>query len=348
VKLRGLFLLMVLVVLGCAPRVMVQQQTTVVSTVPTPTPAVVPALVNVNTVVGDQDYQAALARIGGTEVSDSNLRDFQTVAQYQYNHLDFAGALKNYQSLASLSGSQQDQSQYMVGQVYYDQKNYLPALAAFQSVMSGYPDSVYSTQSQAMTKFILNQLLGLDDLRSFVTNYSDSPLICTALFQLGSHEAQAGQQPEAYDHLSHFIQQCPADPSVPAAQTILQSLQVQNTSNKTWRIGVLVPTTGRYKSFGESVMDGALLAAEEAEQSGATHNMVTVVVRDTGGDSVKAAKVFQDLTADNSLDAIVGPVLPAEFSVVGSLANQQKITMIVPRIPMTGFPLWGPIYSATA
>jgi ABC-type branched-subunit amino acid transport system substrate-binding protein len=342
VKLSCLFFIAALTALGCAPRVMVQQQTSGISTAPTPAVISAPALVNVHEIVSDPDYQTALGRINGSEASDTNARDFQTVAQYQYNHLDLVNAFKNYQLLVSLSGSQQDKSQYMVGQIYYDQKNYLSALAAFQSVMGTYPDSVYSTQSREMTEFVLNHFLGLDDLRSFVTNYSDSPLKCTALFQLGSHEAQAGMQQEAYDHLSRFVLQCPGDASVSAAQTILRSLQVKNTSNKTWRIGVLVPTTGRYKSFGGSVLDGALLAAEEAEQSGATHNMVTVVVRDTGGDSVKAAKVFQDLTADNSLDAIVGPVLPAEFSVVGSLANQQKITMICPSDPHDGLSTLGP------
>jgi ABC-type branched-subunit amino acid transport system substrate-binding protein len=341
VKLKGLILITTLVALGCTPRAMVQQNPAT-SGAPAPAPVLAPALVNVHTVVGDQDYQMALSHINGVEASEANARDYQTVAQYQYNHLDLSGALKNYQSLTSLSGSQQDQSQYMVGQIYYDQKNYLPALAAFQSVMSGYPDSVYATQSSQMTEFVLNHFLGLDDLQSFVTNYSDSPLKCTALFQLGNREAQAGLQQEAYDHLNHFVQQCPNDASAASAQTLIKSLQVKNTLNKTWRIGVLVPTTGRYKSFGESVLNGALLAAEEAEQSGATHNMVTVVVRDTGGDSVKAAKVFQDMTADNSLDAIVGPVLPAEFSVVGALANQQKITMICPSDPHDGLSTLGP------
>ncbi len=63
-----------------------------------------------------------------------------------------------------------------------------------------------------MTDFILNHFLGLDDLRSFVNNYSDSPLKCTALFQLGSHEAQSGMQDEAYANLNQYISDCPNDP----------------------------------------------------------------------------------------------------------------------------------------
>ncbi len=186
---KWLFLITALTALGCAPRVMVQQQTPAAPAASAPAPVLAPALVSVHVVVSDQDYQAALGRIGGSEANDSNARDYQTVAQYQYNHLDLTNALKNYQSLASLSGSQPDQAQYMVGQIYYDQKNYLPALAAFQSVMSKYPDSVYSNQSHEMTEFILSHFLGLDDLRSFVNNYSDSSSKCTALFQLGNHEA---------------------------------------------------------------------------------------------------------------------------------------------------------------
>jgi len=340
VKLRWLFLMTALVGLGCAPRATLQQNS--VSAVATPAPVLAPALVNTHEAVSDQDYQAALTRNGGAGVNDSNVEDSQTIAQYQYNHADFTNALKNYQKLASLSGAQQDKSQYMVGQIYYDKKDYLPSLAAFQSLMSKYPNSTYAAQSHQMTEFVITHFLGLDDLKSFVTNYSDSSSQCSALFQLGNKEAQAGLQTEAYDHLNNYIRQCPNDASVGAAQTLLQSLQVKTTSNKTWRIGVLVPTTGRYKAFGEAVMNGVLLAAEEAEQSGATHKTVTVVVRDTAGDPVKAAKVFQDMTADNTLDAIVGPVLPSEFSVVGSLANQNKITMICPSDPHDGLSTLGP------
>jgi ABC-type branched-subunit amino acid transport system substrate-binding protein len=331
----------VLVALGCAPRATVQRQTTAAVS-PTPTPILAPALVNTHVAVSDQDYQAALKRVGDSEISDSNVQDSQTIAQYQYNHSDLAGALKSYQKLVSIPGARGDQSQYMVGQVYYDQKDYLPALAAFQSVMDKYPNSIYTTQSRQMTEFVLNHFLDLNDLKSFVGNYSDSPLKCTALFQLGNHEAQSGLQAEAYDHLTRFTQQCPNDASVSAAQTILQSLQVKSTVNKTWRIGVLVPTTGRFKTFGESVLDGVLLAAEQAEQSGETHKMVSVVVRDTAGNPDKATKVFQDLTADDSLDAVVGPVLPTEFSVVGPMANQAKIALICPSDPRDGLSTLGP------
>ncbi|HTA77116.1 MAG TPA: hypothetical protein VK791_08160, partial [bacterium] len=103
--IKWLFLITALTALGCSPRVMVQQQASAPSVASAPAPVLAPALVSVHVVVSDQDYQAALGRIGGAEASDSNARDYQTIAQYQYNHLDLTNALKNYQSLASLSGS---------------------------------------------------------------------------------------------------------------------------------------------------------------------------------------------------------------------------------------------------
>ncbi len=343
-KLRWFLIAATLTALGCAPRAMVRQQAVEAPAVTaTPTPALLqaPALVDIHANVSDADDQAALTRVAGADVSDSNSADYQLIAQYQYNHGDLGGALKNYQKLSLAAGSQQDKAQYMVGQVYYDQKNYLPALAAFQSVMSQYGTSTYAGQSRQMTGFVLDHFLGLDDLRSFVNNYSDSPYRCKALYQLGAHEAQAGMQDEAFQHLNNYLTDCPKDDSVQAAQALLQSLQVKSSS-KTWRVGVLVPTTGRYKGFGESVLNGVLLAAEQAEQDNSSHKTITLVVRDTAGDPVKAAKVFQTLTADNSLDAIVGPVLPSEFSVVGTLANQAKITLICPSAPRDGFSTLGP------
>lgn len=343
-KLRWFFVAAALTLLGCAPRAMVRQQAVeapAVTATPTPVVLQAPVLIDIHANVTDTDEQAALSRIAGADVSDSNAADYQLVAQYQYNHGDLGGALKNYQKLSLVSNGQPDKAQYMVGQVYFDQKNYLPALSAFQSVMSQYATSAYLEQSRQMTGFILDHFLGMDDLRSFVNNYSDSPFRCKALYQLGAHEAQAGMQDEAFQHLNNYLTDCPKDESVAAAQALLQSLQVKSSS-KTWRVGVLVPTTGRYKGFGESVLNGVMLAAEQAEQNSFSHKTITLVVRDTAGDPVKAAKVFQTLTADNSLDAIVGPVLPSEYSVVGTLANQAKITVICPSAPRDGFSTLGP------
>ncbi len=343
-KLQLVFLIATLAAAGCAPRAMVKTQNSAPPAAATPTAVPlpqVPSLVNVHGVVSDADYQQAVQRVAGAEVDRHNTDDFSLIAQYQYNHSDLPNSLKNYQKIALVSDSESDKAQYMVGQIYYDKKDYLPALAAFQNVFQKFPGSSYAAQSRQMMEFLMGYSLNLEDLRSFVTNYPNSPLKCTALFQLGSHEAQAGLQTEAIDHLSAFVQQCGSHPSLSSARLLLQSLEEQQ-QGKSWKIGVLVPTTGRFKSFGESVLNGITLAMEEANQAGGSRKPMSILVRDTMGDPTQAVKVFQDLSKDGSLDAVIGPVVSSEIASVAPLSNQQRIVLICPSDSRDGLSTLGP------
>ncbi len=343
-KFRLAILMIALLAAGCGGRAMVKTQAPGVSSAPAPASGPqTPALVELHSPVTDQDYQAAVAELGTEDADRHNLDSFYTVGQYQYNHSNFAEALKTYQKmlLAANAASQLDKAQYMVGQIYYEKKNFLPALAAFQTVLQKYSKSTYAAQSRRMMEFMLSYSLGLEDLKSYVENYPDSPMNCFALFQLGSREAQSGLQGDAIEHLNRFTGDCPQSPSLGAAQLLLQSLQSQQ-QGKTWKIGVLAPKTGRYKGFGDSVLNGVALAMEEANQAGGSRKPMSVVAQDTGGDPIQAVKAFQDLTKDNTLDAIIGPVVPSEIAAVAPLANQQRVALISPSVSRDGLSSLGP------
>src|SRR5579871_1987724 len=301
-----------------------------------------PSLVDVKPPVGDVDYQQAVSEVGQSEISRRNVESFLTIAQYQYNHGNLADALKDYQKilLVGSNAAQPDKSQYMVGQIYYDKQDYLPALSAFQNVLTQYPMSAYAGQSRQMMDFILTYSLSLDDFKHFVENYPNSPLQCSALFQLASKEAQGGFQNESVEHLNQFLQQCPQHPSVAAAQLLLQAQQTEAQA-KTWKIAVMVPLTGAYAPFGQSVLNGVKLAVEQANRAGGSKKHMAIVVADTGSDGMKAVTEFQDLTKDDSLDAIIGPVAPRDIEAVAALANERHITMICPATSRDGLSTLG-------
>jgi outer membrane PBP1 activator LpoA protein len=339
-----------LLLAGCGGnRAMVQNQppgtapTPMVPSVSTPAPMPVGAASDVNRPVADADYQQALADTSGSTVGWRNLDDFYLVAQYQYNHSDWADGLKTYQKiLTDMNASPKlDRAQYMVGQIYFQLKNNLPSLSAFQNVLQNYPNSPYATSSQQMMETMIQYSLSLDELKRFEANYPGSPLKCTTLFQLGSREAQAGDSTDAVQTLNSYLQQCPQDPSASSAQLLLQSMRDQQ-KGKTWRLGVLAPLSGRFKGFGQSFVNGITLAFEQAGQSGVPHKMTLAVVQDTGGDSLKAVKLFQQMTQDGSVDAILGPVVKSEIDAVAPLVNQQKIVLLASTYPVDGLSGIGP------
>lgn len=338
-KFRSILFILAAVSTGCGGRAVVQKDV-----VPVATPGMqqpVPAGSRVE--VSDQQYQESVSIVGSADIERRNVDEYLVIARYKYNHGSYADALKIYQKILVSTNtlSQLEKAQFMIGQIYFDKKDNLPALAAFQSVIQSYPKSNYAGPSRQMMEFILGYSLGIADLRQYVANYPDSPMNCFALFQLGSREAREGMQTEAAEHLGAFTQQCPQHPSVQAAQLLLQSLKDQQ-QGKNWKIGVLIPKTVKFQAFGESVLNGITLAMEQANQSGGSRKPTSVVVRDTNGDSIKAVKVFQDLTSDNSLDAVIGPVVASEIAAVAPLANGQRITLITPSISRDGLSTLGP------
>ena len=342
-KLRFAFLLAASFVLaGCPPpRVGIKPG----GPVPGPTPAAgpqAPALMDLKAPVSDPDYREALAAAGGAEVSRRNVEPYLTIAQYQYNHSDLASALKTYQSVL-MTGypPQPDRVQYMIGQIYYERQDYLPALAAFQNVLTKYPQSNFAVQGRQMMEFMLSYSLGLSDLKSYVENYPDSPLHCTALFQLAGHEDQGGLTDSALEHLNQLLQQCPQDPSAAAAQLLRDKL-MKSGQGQSWKVGVLIPRTGKFARFGDSVLNGVVLAVEQANRAGGLKKHMTLVVKDTGSEGLMAVSEFQDLVKDDSLDAVVGPVAPSDIQAVGALANERHISMICPAASRDGLSTLGP------
>ena len=341
---------MALVLSGCATAPVIQTNPSTTAGLASPTPTLTPVSsipsapgqMDLHPVVTDADFQAAQSRIGTSEPNQQNIQEYLTLAQYQFNQNDLDSSLKTYKKLLSAQNGlpQMDKAQYMLGQVYYAQKSFLPSLSAFQNVLQ-FPKSSFASSSRQMMEFILTYCLSLEDLKSYVVNYPNSPEKCTALFQLGNKEAQGGSSEEALDHLGQFVNQCPQHPSIASAQLLMQALKSQQVG-KTWNIGVLAPRTGDRKEFGDSVVNGINLAVQAVNLTGGAQRHTHVEVRDTAGDPIQAVKVFEDLSKDNSLDAVIGPVLPSEIQGVAALANQQKIVLISPTNSRDGLSALGP------
>jgi len=338
-RLRIIPICLLLLAVGCSPKGAVKTDKPG-ETVPQPA---APSSAEVRLSVSEEQYQAALAKLGDGEIGRQDLEAGMTLAQYRYNHGQLDEALKTFQKVLPFAGpaTLMDRAHYMVGQVYYDKKDALAALSAFQVSVTRSPKSVYGIQARRMMEFILTQSLDHDDLARYVANYPDSSMNCFALYQLGSQEARSSQTAAALDHLGRVVQQCPQDPLADDAQMLLKTLE-ERQQGKTWKVAILAPTSGQYRGLGDSVVQGVKLALEQANETGGTKRSLSVLIRDTKGDSIQAVNAFQDLVKDGSLDAVIGPVRAREIEAVAPLAAQQKVVLFSPSMTRDGLSLIGP------
>jgi len=113
------------------------------------------------------------------------------------------------------------------------------------------------------------------------------------------------------------------------------------------KIGVLVPLMRReeasaVKELGTDILEGIQFAVDEHNTDPSTRTKVTLDVRDTERDPLVVTRLTSDLTADNEIVAIIGPVFSATVSAAVGLANARGVPLITPTANSIGIAAVGP------
>ena len=118
-------------------------------------------------------------------------------------------------------------------------------------------------------------------------------------------------------------------------------LLLQQASTNSWfnrdSIGVLLPLSGRYASYGELVKRGLSLALEEHNQ---VRLPVRFIYRDSSDETVSLAQLVSSLTDDDKVMALIGPLLGDNAEVAASRAQLELVPMLAlsqrAGLPQTG------------
>jgi ABC-type branched-subunit amino acid transport system substrate-binding protein len=94
-------------------------------------------------------------------------------------------------------------------------------------------------------------------------------------------------------------------------------------------LGVVLPLSGPFASYGEESLLGILLAVEifDSAASGA-ESRVRVLVRDSGGSAAGAARGVRSLAEEPDLLAIIGPLLAQEAESAAEAAEDESVPLI--------------------
>ena len=104
-------------------------------------------------------------------------------------------------------------------------------------------------------------------------------------------------------------------------------------------VGVLLPLSGRYRSFGESCLRGIRLALGAV---GDRMPVVRTVILDSGGEPAQAASAYQKLATDSGITAVLGPMLSPEVDAVAPSAQSYGlVTITFSQRPVAG---GGPLF----
>ncbi len=94
------------------------------------------------------------------------------------------------------------------------------------------------------------------------------------------------------------------------------------------KIGVLLPLSGEYGRFGEAVLNGISCAAGLFDPCATPSTPVQIIVKDTGGGIEKIAAAVSELTDQEKVSAIIGPLLSQQLDPTVALTESKMIPLV--------------------
>lgn len=140
-----------------------------------------------------------------------------------------------------------------------------------------------------------------------------------------ARRALGQQQQEKAERLLQLVLASPVTfPYWQEAEMLLQRTSIDSWFNRD-SIGVLLPLSGRYASYGELVKMGLELAVREHNQ---TRLPVRLIFRDTAVEGVTASQLVSSLTDDDKVMAIIGPLLGATAEEAVGRAQLEMVPLL--------------------
>jgi ABC-type branched-subunit amino acid transport system substrate-binding protein len=155
--------------------------------------------------------------------------------------------------------------------------------------------------SQLSTEDTLSLLMRLDDefLRSYL------------LYQLGVNRFENQNYKEASKIFSEFIENFPDHEKANQAKNLIEEIN-QKFAFKRRLIGVLLPLSGSYETFGQRALRAIQFALEQLN-SQSNQPAFEMIVKDTGSVPEIAVQSFRQLV-ENRVSIIIGPIITGEYA----------------------------------
>lgn len=177
----------------------------------------------------------------------------------------------------------------------------------------------------------------LDEVESWISRFEGKVSGGYVLWKLARLAYQKGEYAESSEWTRRYLNQYPRHEFRDAAQNLLIDLEKRGAFQgehtlgaslaSSQSIGVILPLTGKYAVYGESVLHG-LECASGIFTPCRHEEGVQLIIRDTQGDPQKAAAFMEEFSKNTSIRAVIGPLPQIEISEAAQAAERYQIPMI--------------------
>ncbi len=169
---------------------------------------------------------------------------------------------------------------------------------------------------------LLDNRFNQADLQEVAFMYVNTPLAYLAQLKLGWLALESGQKDQARKWARAVLMAPPGFAYIDEAMS-LQS-QLVDPSQVQRAIGVLLPLSGRYASFGTLVQRGMQLAQETFRP----HVPVRFLYRDTAGEALQTDQMVAELAIGERVIGLAGPLVGDAASAAAARANIEQVPLL--------------------
>ncbi len=218
---------------------------------------------------------------------------------------------------------------YLQGEPYQSAQGFIYAYQLSQ-------DERLGTLAKKSLEPLLERWLSLEELERLSVANKDKKLAPPIFFHLGRRNLKRKNHQKAFEALSYYRDNFPHAENAREVNLLLQ--ERISSPDETVKVGVLLPLTGDFSIYGKSLLNGIKLALSSHPPN---QSKVELEVKDTEGDYAKAAQLCRDLTEEDDVVCVIGPL--RSESVVGSavVAEHSHIPLITPTASKEGLALLG-------
>ncbi len=159
-------------------------------------------------------------------------------------------------------------------------------------------------------------------------------------FRLAEIETQKGQSDLAQERLRTILAQNGSHPLAPEIQASLKGTKIiaksgtgaasaarSNIPLNSNRVGVLVPLNGPNSKYGDMVVRGLNMAVADWNER-FPDQQITLVIKDAGNDKETASAAFREMTAQDGVLAVIGPLGAQAAKDVIPLASSEGVPLL--------------------
>jgi len=218
---------------------------------------------------------------------------------------------------------------YLEGVSYAIQAKPAQALTSFSAALELGISAELFNLTFAGAESICGRSLSVDELTSLSGKGELHPVLLeTVRFYEIQKLAAAGQAVRARNTAEEFRKNYPRSRYTDRIREILSMLAKEQRGTGTVQVGLLAPMTGEDAEFGTLILQGVKLALDS--HNARAQNPLKLIVYDTKGNSVEAARKSKDLLTKDQAQICIGPILSNTAAVSAAMFSGKDIVMITP------------------